>query len=226
MIFSDVHFGGTVHFFNRKLSHGTNFGGAVFQGIPEFSECEIPESIDFALAEFQYVGADAANAYMTLRRTMEERRDRRAEGRFYALEMRCRRETDSGPEAFLSWLYDVTSGYGQSIVRPPAILLSLSGIFLLAYFFVFFICEMNEFAAAFHADEFKFMSDVLSFTIDQMVRPFGIWSGRYDAPIDIADKVLESGGFFLRVLSTLHGLVTLGLMALFLIAARWRYRRG
>lgn len=177
MAFTDSVFHGPAVFNNRRLNYQTAFGNCQFLGSATFFDTLIPEGVDFAGADFELIEGHAAASYMTLRRVMEERRDRREEGRFYALEMRCRRTLDPKPEAFLSWLYDETCLYGQSITRPVRVLIEVSILFLTVYALLFYSALPVEFLRNFFKDPFEVLGGLTAFTVDQMVRPFGIWSG-------------------------------------------------
>ena len=61
-------------------------------------------------------------AFRTLKLAMESNRDRIEEGRFFRLELLARRNRRDAAvprwERWASWLYEVSSDYGNSIARP------------------------------------------------------------------------------------------------------------
>ena len=164
---------------------------------------------------------------------MEDRRDRLQEGRFFAYEKRCEREDlrTAWLERKLSYFYDWTSEYGQSILRP---ILSLTiftiGILLLYITLVeFFISDVYR--EALKTDQWGFIWTMLRFTLEQIHRPFQIWAPGYVSSLSnggeiVLSELMNALDIAIRLVSTIQAVVTLGLVTETLLAVRWRFRRA
>ena len=74
-------------------------------------------------------------AFRTLTQLSDANRNRRDASKFYRLELKATRLRRSTPpvERFLSWLYDVTSDYGESLVRPLMSLMVIVSAFAVLF---------------------------------------------------------------------------------------------
>ena len=226
--FSGCRFNGSVSFCNRPLASGTSFTHAIFGGLPNFFDCSIHSSIDFSTVKFKYTGADARAAYAELRRKMEDRRDRVQQGTFHALEKRCERRTlpRFSFDRFISWLYDATSAYGISIVRSLVWLAGLTFFSAGVYAKLFHVADPELVATLWCDDWAHFISTVFSFSLQQVLHPFTIWAGKYEPIAPIIGVALTEYPLVLRLTAAMQSLLAFGLIAVFLISIRWRYRRG
>lgn len=81
--------------------------------------------------------ADLEDAFRTLKRAMEENRNRSEEGRFFKLELLARRQRRDKEvpewERLLSYPYEWVSDFGNSVVRPFIGLLAIILIFRILY---------------------------------------------------------------------------------------------
>ena len=154
----------------------------------------------------------------------------------YSLEQRCRRKGGelSITEGMFSLLYQWTSDYGRSLIRP---VVGLAGV-VLAFFLIYprmLGCELS--IAECHRDGFQ--RAVAVFTIEQVLRPFAIWSPRYSPstpPIPTQRVVaiershivhaLNSKPLLVRIVSTLQSVLCITLIGLFVLALRWKFRRA
>ncbi len=226
--FSGCRFDSSVCFRNRRLLSGTSFADTVFFGLPDFFDCAIHADVDFSTAKFKYSGAEARLAYEELRRKMEDRRDRVQQGVFHAMEKRCERRTLHwlSFEKLFSWLYDATSAYGISTVRPLVWLGALTLFSAGVYTKLFHAADPELFTTVWINDWASSLAVVVSFSIEQMLQPFTIWSGKYQ-PIDsIIHSALFEYPLVLRLMAAIQSLFSFGLIAAFLISVRWRFRRA
>jgi hypothetical protein len=112
----------------------------------------------------------------------------------------------------VSLLYDVFSNYGQSFERP------------LFYFFAVIGLSTAGFQAWFNTVARVPWTDTFQFTVEQVLRPFRVWSHDY-APPDSLSSTVQALGTSLRIAATLQSLLSVTFIALFLIALRWRFKR-
>lgn len=211
--FRETHFLGRATFANRQFLGPTDFSGAVFEVAPEFHGCRFHQDTDFRNTVFRdEIGksdVNAARAYRTLRQAMESDRARKEQGMFYALEQRALRKSRQvkGPAWLFSLLYDIGSGYGQKIGRPA---FSLILVTLVSFGFYAFLISAQGSSAP---------GSAFSFAIEQIIRPFVVWTTSYSPPEDMG-MVWATSKFMLRLFATLQSLVSLGLVTLFILALR------
>ena len=212
--FENATFGRRARFSNRRFLDTTSFRKTVFEFAPEFHNCVLHQDTDFAGADFQdhtdRGGVDAARAYRTLKLAMEQLRNRDEQARFFRHEQRARRLRPDTPRALkaISWLYEKTADYGESPVRPL--------LWLLAAFLVFsglyFLAQGGPGAgASWHWPE---LGATLRFALQQVFLPFRVFIAEPPVPL------------LLGLLGALHSLLNLGLLALFVIALRRKFRLG
>ncbi|NVK19054.1 MAG: hypothetical protein HWE30_10185 [Methylocystaceae bacterium] len=214
-------FKGRAFFNNRKFNDTTDFLNVEFSVAPEFYNAELHSDISFRGAEFFDKGdahekVEAANAYRVLKLRMEDFRNRSEQGRFNMLEQRAKRTTDlQGWDKFLSWIYDVTSEYGTCTSQPLVALSIVSGIFAALYLILFNIIFLD----LAHNQFFNMLVNSFNFTIEQIVHPFQVWSGRY---VSVFDLEIPTA---VKLLASLQSIMSFTLLALFLLALRWRFKR-
>jgi hypothetical protein len=148
-------------------------------------------------------------------------RDREQEGIFYQYEKRAwrmglsLRRPASWIPRFVSACYDWFAGYGQSDQRAFWCFVGLQVGFGLLY------AGMSK---RFAWDGDTFDSQVAAFTLAQVVKLFELLSAR--TPIGWPYVGVYSGGSGWWTLATMaHSVFSLTLVALFLLALRWRFRR-
>ncbi|MDE0332492.1 MAG: pentapeptide repeat-containing protein [Nitrospinae bacterium] len=221
----EVQFEGTifleeVDFANRKFQRSTNFKDCIFHKAPCFHGCSLHQDTKFTDADFRDTKSDeAVGAYQTLKLDMENKRARQEQLRFYALEMKSRRHTEKRKLVkFLSWLYEVTSDYGQSI-SLPLIWLGLSlAVFAIIYAILFLAVPM--------LDHKKIDILVLTsrFSLEQMIRPFGSFD--IQAMPEFHKKLSQANLLSLRLIAALQSFLSLILLLLSALATRWRFKIG
>jgi uncharacterized protein YjbI with pentapeptide repeats len=210
--FRNVQFGNTVSFENRNFITGANFRDAIFSKVPIFHGCDQHQDITFPTrSNFLDSSADSANAYTYLKLSMGKMKRSREEGMFYALEQKCLRKDPDTPRSakIASWIYEKVSDYGQSFLRPLNLWFGLPFLFYLLYL-----------AATW--DSSARMSDILSFAVKQSVFPFSAWRVDLFEELSIWNNWQILG---VRVLASIQSAVSLGLIAMSLLALRWRFRR-
>ncbi|MDV7339452.1 hypothetical protein RYZ26_07605 [Terasakiella sp. A23] len=213
-------FKGRAFFNNRKFNDTTDFSNVEFTVAPEFYNAELHSDISFRGTDFFDKGdahekVEAANAYRVLKLRMEDFRNRSEQGRFNVLEQRAKRTSDlQGWDKFLSWIYDVTSEYGTCTSRPLAWLLAVSAFFCFVYFFGYNMPFVDGTPKTLGS----LTSKTFNFTIEQIVHPFQVWSGKYKSlvPFNITTGV--------KLLASLQSIMSFTLLALFLLALRWRFK--
>ena len=215
--FSGAKFLDEVNFENRKFLQTTDFRNSIFHKTPRFHGCRLHQNTDFMDAKFLDTASPrSAMAYRTLKLDMENKRARQEQLMSYALEMKSRRQTEKRNFLkFISLLYEATSDYGQRIFLP------------LAWLAFFFLCFTFVYAAYFkellNLDAASILPQSLHFSIKQIIRPFGSLSNS-----DILGKIPPSSLLSLPLImvATLQSFLSLALLLLSGLAARWRFKIG
>lgn len=210
--FRNAEFEGSANFENRIFRTGANFVGAVFAMAPIFHGCTHHQGTVFPSREnFHDSSAESTNAYTTLKLAMSEMKRSREEGIFYALEQESIRNDPNTPKSArrASVLYGEISGYGQDFVRPWYWWLGLLFISWIVYLGITWINSPRA-------------SDVLSFAVKQSVFPFSAWRVDLFEELGIWNNWQILG---VRILASIQSAVSLGLVAMSLLALRWRFRR-
>ncbi len=235
-----------ARFNNRHFLDTTDFSKCIFRWAPSFHNSQLHQDTDFEEADFQDKKSyGAERAYRTLRLAMENVRARREEGKFYALEQQSLREQrkimifeaisalfnktswrkDKPKEILLelgtaiwdwmvSGLYEITSNYGRSSGRP------LIGLVLLTVFFMALYGGLSFNSKGGEAWE---EGKISVFTVQQVVRPFSAWfkTGEEFIFTNISDHVV-----LIQALAAVQSVFSVAFLALFLLALRWRFKRG
>jgi hypothetical protein len=166
-------------------------------------------------------GNGAEGRYRTIRNRLHQNRDREQEGTFYQYEKRAKRKGLSLRRAaswiprFVSACYDWLAGYGQSFER---VLMWFIG---LQVGFGFLYAVMSK---RFAWDGDTFDSQVAAFTLAQIVKPFELLSARKPIGWPYAGVYTDGSGWWIFA-TAVHSVLSLILVALFLLALRWRFRR-
>jgi hypothetical protein len=166
-------------------------------------------------------GDGAEGRYRAIRNLFNASRDREQEGVFYMYEKRALRKNSSlkQPNSWIprivSTCYDWLAGYGQSYERAFGCFVGMQVLFAIVY-----SCMSGRFEIGCDID-----SQVVAFTLAQTVRPFEFLStGKLDhwpyAGIYVGD---QSAWWIVAIM--LDTVLSLTLVALFLLALRWRFRR-
>lgn len=228
--FSSAEFFGPCSFDNRVFTAETLFKGTVFRDLVEFHGCTFHQGMSFHQTKFlKTKGANDSEtealerAYRTLRLGMENLRARNEEAMFFAKEMECyRHRIFFSFDWIVSGLYNILSGYGRSLIRPVFWFLSLTVFSFFLYAWAFY-----GGAKACPGGPFKYGWEILEFTAEQIFRPFGIWSlpAGEKTPYDAVRVFMkEYHRPLIPFLASLQSLGTFGLLTLFLLALRRRFK--
>ena len=217
--FAGAKFEGPVRFSNRRFLDHTNFFKCVFTIAPEFHNCPLHQDTDFTGARFLDTETEgAARAYRTLKLAMEQNRARDGEAMFYALEMESRQKRKETPISVkvFSWLYERAADYGRSFMRPLGWLSETAGIFFLVYLICFAALTTGGLGE-------QDVGDIGRFTMRQIGPPFDAFTlGTTEGlPAGLSRLPL-----WLGFVAMIQSILSLGLIALFILALRRRFRMG
>ena len=197
-----------------------NFNDCNFARAPSFgSSDQIPQRTTFHRATFTVVPEDEG-AFRSIRNKYHALRARDDEGRFYAYEKRCQRRQMTPPREWvsraISWLYDISSAYGSSYGRALLCLVAVQFFFGLIYSIL--SGRLTHFPATFD-------SQITAFTFAQVAKPFELFNykGNLTGLYAIIPNLTPTGWWYF--LTALHSVLAISLIALVLLAMRWRFRR-
>jgi len=210
--FSRVMFRGLAIFTDRVFLDSTRFRDAVFSYAPQFHNGKLHPHTDFHAKFLDRRSQEAVSAYRWLKSAMGQNRARGEEALFYAFEQEALRAQPETPRSvkLFSWSYSIISRYGSSLMRPLFCLFATTALFMVVYMAIALASPNASFR------------DVGFFALEQVIRPFSLWSRGYD--VSGSDWVAKNLSI-LRVLSLLQGLLSLSFVALFLLALRWQFKR-
>ena len=149
-----------------------------------------------------------------------ENRARESEGILYAAEKRCHRRGLRGWRNLLplvlSWLYDKSAEYGHSYGR------ALAAFLIFQFVAVFGYAALSD---RLHLLYGAYDGRVFAFTVAQLLKPFELYAPEQPDPSAAFQIVPNPPDGWWLALTTMHSLVSFALLALFLLALRWRFRR-
>ena len=221
----EVHFENAIffseaNFNNRNFQQATNFRECIFHKAPHFHGCKLHQETDFTDARFlDSASPGSAMAYRTLKQDMEEKRARQEQLRFYALEMKSRRSEEKKTFLkFISWLYEATSDFGQRVSLPLVWL--VFSYFIFATIYTIFFNELLI-ERLVNADNLHLF---FSFSLEQIIRPFGALDS--SSLSKFLNKVSPTYLLPLRLIAAIQSFLSLALLLLSGLAARWRFKIG
>ncbi len=216
--FSRAEFHAGADFNNRRFADETLFRGTQFAKAPKFHNADLHQDTDFMDADFQDKSGEAAPAYCTLKLAMGRARAVDEEAMFYALEMESRRKREDTPPSVkvFSRLYERAADYGRSFTRPLGWLGETTGVFFLVYLICFAALVPGGLGE-------QDVWDVGRFTMRQIVPPFDAFTlGTTEGlPAGLSRLPL-----WLGFVAMIQSIVSLGLIGLFILALRRRFRMG
>jgi len=218
--FNNSSFGDEVFFINRRFLKTTDFNDCTFNAAPKFQGCLLHEDTTFPPEKnFPVIGnQESASAYRTLKLAMEKIRARNEEAMFSALEQKCIHLNPNTPKSFktFSWLYGVTTDYGQSVWH-----VFRSFLITLFSFFIIYLWIATPTIDPSLTFDFKLIFKVFIFNLKQTIPPYHAYNSR------IPDW-LGSGpnDDFLEIIFNLQTTLNLALLALLVLVLRWRFKRG
>jgi len=191
-----------------------NFTGSTFHRSIEASG-PLPQGTTFARIKVEPTGVTPENEsrFRSIRKFLADNRAREDEGVFYALEKSCHRKSLHwfSPARFVSKMYDCGSNYGRSYEKALVWFVILQLLFAGLYWLCLDESPMGT----------RINWDVVNFTLAQIAKPFEPFSARYD--IAQNSGVIAAGIW--KPITAIHSVLSLTLVALFLLALRWRFRR-
>lgn len=195
---------------------------------------EIPADSMFSKVSFgqKAISPSLAPQYRYLKNACSDHQSRFDEGKFYAMEQRCKRmEYQKWHYArWLSWLYDIVSEYGMSYERLITISFFMPFIFALLYLFLFYL---NSPSCTLYLQSDKCVNywESLNFSLLQIFKPFELITIKQ---LNIELEFLTNNGITKKVLlgswipfwTVVQSLLSYSLLALLFLALRWRFKRG
>jgi len=225
--FKSSTFHSTATFNNRQFQDKTDFSDCIFYSAPSFHNCELHQDTNFQGSKYlDTKSRNSARAYRTLRLKLGAMKSRFEEGYFYSCEHKSIVNDPDTPTFFktLSIMYAFISDYGKNTTRPFILLLLMVIIFSFVYNIMLFC--MSEGTQGLP----PFMNvESISFSIQQIVTPFSVWKLIGPPPwiAEINHLTLTNHNFlFVKLICTLQTIICSGLIALGLLAIRWRFKRG
>jgi uncharacterized protein YjbI with pentapeptide repeats len=218
--FRGAKFERAANFINRSLLARADFKDCTFKEAPEFHGATIHEAVEFPSESFflDTRSGRAAAAYRTLKLRREEVRSRNEEAMFFALEQRSLRNTPGRMGAWArgaSYVYDKTSNYGRSFGRALGLLIGFWLMFGIGY-----AAWQSPPRAGADSLDLGALAHGLTFSLGQIVNPFGVWR----APLSDLRSITDSTQA-LQWVATFQSLICAGLAALFILALRWQFKR-
>ncbi|MGB9331335.1 MAG: hypothetical protein WCB10_11240 [Steroidobacteraceae bacterium] len=196
-----------LSFTDCRFAQAPTFGGSP----------NLPPRTEFKGATFD-LRAEDESAFRGIRNFFAAQRARDWEGLFYAYEKRCHRLGLRRPREWiprsLSFLYDKASEYGYSYGRALMWFCIVQLGFLVIY-----AALAGELAPGGDFD-----GRLVAFTFAQVVKPFELFSSRVASEGAYAIVPGGADGLWL-FLTALQSVLSISLIALFLLALRWRFRR-
>ena len=214
--FSDSEFHAQCNFINRCFEGTTLFNNIVFHKAPKFHGGKLHQFTDFNGAKYLDISADAESSYRTLKLFMENIRSPRDQANFFAYEQKChrkRKDVSVGVKLF-SWLYEISSDYGRSLIRP--LIAMFTTIILSTLIYAYQGSKTISFNLPVNWNR---ILEALIFSIQQSVSPFYVWK------VNSAPDWYFNSLNCLKITATIQSLLILSLFAIFLLALRWNFRR-
>lgn len=224
-VFHTISFNGCsfqeVDFTNRKFKSKTDFTACVFNKAPNFHGCIFHQHTIFpSQNNFKDVSTDgAASAYRVIYRAMSDLKDRGYESMFYALVQRSERKSGMQPYhvRVASWLYEVTTNYGQSIGRPLVVLLLVT---------IFFSCLYALLASpvidVYASIDWGIVGNSIDLSVFQIVKPFAFYSDKSTKMVQI---LLRGHPITFKLTAICQTIFSLSLVTLFLLSLRWKFKK-
>jgi len=208
---------------NREFSSLTSFTDCVFDKAPRFDGCQIHQNTYFPpIRSFKDVKTkDAYKAYRVLKLSMENVRNRVDEAAFFALEQRALRNRLTFHRNYLSFsfLYDLTSEYGYNALRPLLLLV----LFNLMFFYLYLNIGQDVLQES-SLENVATIEKAFDFTVLQVTKPFSVWDVKFQDKLEVIYKIKINTA--VKLATMVHSVTSYILVTLFLLAIRWRFKRG
>ena len=206
----NTHFKGQSSFSNRRFVQHADFSGATFDEVPSFFGTSLhPGTLFGGMTSFKDTSRHSIKCYQTLRQQCEALRSRHEEGIFHALEQRAiMRSGDLGrTEKLLSWAYHGLSRYGTSVERASWV---LTGYFFGSIALMLAVAWIKTYSPGVKID-WSLVGEAFRITATNVFAPFYLFR--------------QSTGW-IALGHFLQSILALPLFATFVLAIRWRFRRG
>jgi len=224
--FTDAVFEQGVSFINRQFLQPAIFANCTFGmtphgKAPQFYGCALHDGSVFPPRSYFYDvrSEGAANAYRKLKLAMGQHNARREEAKFYALEQESLRHQPTTPvrEKLASWLYYHLADYGENFLLPLVWLVVITvGFGFFYYFATVWVLSSSVIL--------EYRMACFQFAMEQLVRPFSAWLPTGGNPLKmLLDDNLEFL-IMIQVFAIVQGLATLGLVTLFIVGLRRRFK--
>lgn len=212
---------GDALFTNRQFTGNVNFTNAEFNVAPDFSGCDIHESIIFPTTkDFKDTHSlFSPTRYRVLRNSMSKIKAHREEGMFFALEQISLQNTNkiSKTDALLSSAYKLVSNYSENAIRPLIILLSLYIFFSIIYALI--ISPVINFEANI---DWSLIRESFEFSFSQITQPFTIFNPKITA----TTNQFINGSCWLKPFAAIQSFLSISCIALFILSIRWKFKKG
>jgi hypothetical protein len=188
-------------------------------------------------------------ALRKLSRIADQQKNRRSSAYFHRMELKAHRMRGAADpfERMFSWLYDVMSGYGESIWRPIAAT-AVSALVFAALYWAWSAANFSPqvVLASFPSAENTTVSpeflSALEFSAQNMVRPFSVWSSgsagcNFDQTLlasaegcrpswaaDLSDGSVVLHRLLVRVVASIQTIFSLTMLFLFGLALRRKFQ--
>jgi uncharacterized protein YjbI with pentapeptide repeats len=233
MSFSHVGFRAECVFDRRQFRAKTSFLHADFAKAPHFFRAELFPNTIFVGINLRDTSEESSGTYRDLRLKMARLGATNEEALFHVYEERARRRQRNqlSPARLLSWCYDLTARYGYSVNRPICWFALVTIVFALAYIPAFaLLCgSFPEGQQPTLESVANAVADVgwgaVRFALTQVVRPFDAFVSRNIFDAGMCSAYLRPP-LWLAVAAAVQTVASIALVAEFLIAVRWRFRRG
>ncbi|MCF6323160.1 MAG: pentapeptide repeat-containing protein [Gammaproteobacteria bacterium] len=212
--FSSATFNHETLFLNTTFDSTTIFQDCRFKFAPQFHNAKLHQDTDFRGAKFEdKTSYYAPAAYRTLKLAMGKVQSRKEEANFFAYEQESlRHQNDTPPSVKISSaLYSMLSDYGRNFVRPLGWLLGITSGFMLLYSVLLKI-DVKP------IEQYPF---VIQFTIEQVVRPFNIWTTKGAEKIS---TMIDGNILLFQSIATVQSLLSITIITLFLLAVRRHFK--
>lgn len=215
-----------VSFNNRTFLNSTNFSLCQFHKAPTFHNCKLHQDTNFNGAKFHDIKSPhSSRAYRSLRLKLGEMKSRFEEGYFYSLEQKAIQNEAETTFFFkiLSKLYLFCSEYGKNTTRPFILMAGLFLSFTFGYYALFMTISPTS------PKDPSALFQSFGFSIEQLVSPFRIWRIT-DTPEWITNffqiELSSNQLLLLKLTCTFQTIALSTLLALGILAIRWRFKRG
>jgi hypothetical protein len=222
--FKGARFESGANFSKVKFLLSLNLKDALFEGTVEFDETLFPQRIviDGLKMGGKAIAGTSEGSFRAARLQFSTQKNRDVEGRFYMWEKRCFRKSLSLKKIrnWFPWItaniYDWTSLYGHSFERA---------------FLIFTVLQLGfGFGYARASGRLgigPLDTSVVTFTLAQVAKPFELLAAKEPtskAFVDVLGSSNVYSGWWIGF-TVLHSVLSLAVVALFLLALNWRFRR-